>query len=142
MCILNRPAEPEVLLLPDIKRQPAQPDGSIEPLAAGDVASRDVAAGRDSGEGVVAPLPARQSRQHAALAAHRAQRVIQISLQHRVRADLHKDAKTGGHQRGHPVREADRAADVAPPILPIKLARLNLIARDRGYQLQWEQYKL
>src|SRR5436309_8190216 len=85
---LNRPLEPEALLLPGIERQAAQLIGTIETVGNADVVSGYMATRRDDRKRVLAALTARQSREDAALTLSCSQRVVQIRLQHRVRADL------------------------------------------------------
>src|SRR5579863_9411575 len=64
---LDRPLEPEALLLPRIQRQPAQIGRSVEPVGPADVIPGDVATRGDFRKRVLAPVLAAQCGQDPAL---------------------------------------------------------------------------
>src|SRR5260370_38739499 len=108
---LDCPLEPEALLLPGIKRQPAQIVRSVEPAGPADVMPGDVATGGDFGKRVLDPVLAAQWGEDPAVALRRAQRVVQVGLHHRACPDLDEQPEPGADERRAPIAEANAAAD-------------------------------
>src|SRR5579864_1395926 len=117
---LDRPLEPEALLLPRIKRKPRQIGRAVKPAGASNVGSRDMARGSDFREWVLYAVLAGQRGEDAALTLGGVQGAMQIGPQHRVRADLDKQPEAGIDEGRHAVGEADRTADIAPPVICVE----------------------